>query len=79
MTAGVRLSGGAVKAASFVRNSEARDTDPQIAGKDVVFWRKLVMAVFGEMVALNMSGDTKSELLFQMPRSMEITADATRK
>jgi hypothetical protein len=52
---------------------------PNRCQNDVFWCRKLVMAVFGVMVALNMAGETKIELLFQMPMSMRITADAARK
>lgn len=80
MTAGVRLSAGTVKKDGCSRISEAADTNPKPGGRNDVFWcKKFVTAVFGVMVALNMAGETKMELFFQMPMSMRITADAARK
>lgn len=80
MTAGVRLSAGTVKKDGFARNSEAVDTEGKRGGTNDRFCcKKFVTAVFGVMVALNMVGETKMELFFQMPMSIRITADATRK
>jgi hypothetical protein len=82
MTAGLRFSAGTKN--GFDRIAEAWDNGGDFENgpgrnNDAFCCKILLIALFGVIVALKVAGETNIELLFHMPMSMRITADAARK